>query len=126
MRFDRDPALPFQIHRIKELILPLALLDRARALKQPVRQSRLAVIDVRDDAKIARQLNAHGNGHYEGAIVAGQSSADLHTYALRFVRKWSYRFANLPDGSTFTAAHNNFQVSYSGGDANDLTLTVVP
>jgi autotransporter-associated beta strand protein len=35
-------------------------------------------------------------------------------------------FANLPDGSTFTAGGNNFQVSYSGGDGNDLTLTVVP
>ena len=35
-------------------------------------------------------------------------------------------FANLPDGSTFTTGRNNFQVSYSGGDGNDLTLTVVP
>jgi autotransporter-associated beta strand protein len=35
-------------------------------------------------------------------------------------------FINLPDGSTFTAGRNNFQVSYSGGDGNDLTLTVVP
>jgi autotransporter-associated beta strand protein len=35
-------------------------------------------------------------------------------------------FVNLPDGSTFTAGRNNFQVSYSGGDGNDLTLTVVP
>jgi autotransporter-associated beta strand protein len=35
-------------------------------------------------------------------------------------------FANLPDGSTFTAGRNMFQVSYSGGDGNDLTLTVVP
>ena len=35
-------------------------------------------------------------------------------------------FANLPDGSTFTAGRNNYQVSYSGGDGNDLTLTVVP
>ena len=35
-------------------------------------------------------------------------------------------FANLPDGSTFTAGRNNFQVSYEGGDGNDLTLTVVP
>ena len=35
-------------------------------------------------------------------------------------------FANLPDGSTFTAGRNSFQVSYSGGDGNDLTLTVVP
>jgi autotransporter-associated beta strand protein len=35
-------------------------------------------------------------------------------------------FANLPDGSTFTVGGNNFQVSYSGGDGNDLALTVVP
>ena len=35
-------------------------------------------------------------------------------------------FANLSDGSTFTVGPNTFQVSYSGGDGNDLTLTVVP
>ncbi|MBA3833571.1 MAG: autotransporter-associated beta strand repeat-containing protein [Chthoniobacterales bacterium] len=35
-------------------------------------------------------------------------------------------FANLPDGSTFTAGRNSFQVSYKSGDGNDLTLTVVP
>jgi autotransporter-associated beta strand protein len=38
----------------------------------------------------------------------------------------SGEFANLPDGSTFTIGPNTFQVSYSGGDGNDLTLTVVP
>ena len=35
-------------------------------------------------------------------------------------------FANLPDGSIFTVSRNNYQVSYAGGDGNDLTLTVVP
>ena len=35
-------------------------------------------------------------------------------------------FANLVDGSILTAGQNNFLVSYSGGDGNDLTLTVVP
>jgi autotransporter-associated beta strand protein len=35
-------------------------------------------------------------------------------------------FANLPDGSTFTVGPNTFQVSYEGGDGNDLTLTVIP
>ena len=34
-------------------------------------------------------------------------------------------FANLPDGSTFTVGSNTFEVSYEGGDGNDLTLTVV-
>ena len=35
-------------------------------------------------------------------------------------------FVNLPDGSTLTVGRNSYQVSYSGGDGNDLTLTVVP
>ena len=35
-------------------------------------------------------------------------------------------FANLPDGSIIIVGQNNFQVSYTGGDGNDLTLTVVP
>jgi len=35
-------------------------------------------------------------------------------------------FANLADGSIVTIGVNNFQVGYSGGDGNDLTLTVVP
>ena len=35
-------------------------------------------------------------------------------------------FANLADGSVFTVGNNTFQVSYEGGDGNDLTLTVVP
>jgi autotransporter-associated beta strand protein len=35
-------------------------------------------------------------------------------------------FANLADGSTLTVGVNKLQVSYSGGDGNDLTLTVVP
>jgi autotransporter-associated beta strand protein len=34
-------------------------------------------------------------------------------------------FANLADGSTVTVGANKFQVNYSGGDGNDLALTVV-
>jgi hypothetical protein len=34
-------------------------------------------------------------------------------------------FANLADGASVTVGPNNFQVSYEGGDGNDLTLTVV-
>jgi len=47
--------------------------DRAGALEQPVRQRRFAVIDVRDDAEVARKLNSHGSGHYAGAAAHGQS-----------------------------------------------------
>jgi autotransporter-associated beta strand protein len=35
-------------------------------------------------------------------------------------------FSNLADGATITAGNNTFQANYSGGDGNDLTLTVVP
>ena len=35
-------------------------------------------------------------------------------------------FSNLPDGAIVTVNGNTLQASYSGGDGNDLTLTVVP
>jgi autotransporter-associated beta strand protein len=35
-------------------------------------------------------------------------------------------FSNLADGGIVTINGNNLQASYSGGDGNDLTLTVVP
>ncbi len=35
-------------------------------------------------------------------------------------------FSNLPDGAIVSLNGNNLQASYSGGDGNDLTLTVVP
>ncbi len=35
-------------------------------------------------------------------------------------------FSNLPEGAIANVDGNNLQASYSGGDGNDLTLTVVP
>jgi len=35
-------------------------------------------------------------------------------------------FTNLPDGAMFMQGRNTYQVSYEGGDGNDLTLTVLP
>ena len=35
------------------------------------------------------------------------------------------RFGNLADGSTLTVGSNSYLVSYTGGDGNDLTLTVL-
>ena len=34
-------------------------------------------------------------------------------------------FANLPDDSAIIAGRNTLEVTYEGGDGNDLTLTVV-
>src|SRR5437870_13828833 len=59
MRLDRDSALAFEIHGIEKLVLLFALLNRARPLEQSVRQSGFAVINVRDDAEVARELDCH-------------------------------------------------------------------
>jgi hypothetical protein len=69
MRLDCDPPLSFKVHRVKKLVLPFAILDRAGPLQQPVGQRRFAVIDVRDDAKIARQLNGHGSATIESGCA---------------------------------------------------------
>jgi hypothetical protein len=53
MGLDRDSSFPLQIHRIKQLVLLIPLLDSSRPFQQTVRQGRLSVIDVRDDAEIA-------------------------------------------------------------------------
>ena len=68
MRFDCDPPLPFKVHRIKKLVLSLAVLDRTCAFQQPVGQRRFPVIDVRDDAKIPRQLNSHGSATIQALL----------------------------------------------------------
>ena len=72
MRFDRDPAFAFQIHGIEDLILLIALMDRACAIEQTIGKRRLPVIDVRDDAEIARKLDGHEGLHYAGVLWAGQ------------------------------------------------------
>jgi len=59
MGFDCNPPLALQIHRVEQLVLLLALVDRARGLEQSIGQCRLAVIDMSDDAKIAGELNGH-------------------------------------------------------------------
>jgi hypothetical protein len=69
MRLDRDPALAFQIHRIEQLVLLLALMYRAGRLEQTIAQGRLAVIDVRDDAEIARVRDRHGGAEVSRATL---------------------------------------------------------
>src|SRR5436190_23884812 len=82
MRFDRDPALALQIHRIKKLILLVALVDRPRGLEQSIRQSGFAVIDVRDDAEIARQFDCH-----ESRTMLG-GGCSVNRTPLSFRPKW--------------------------------------
>ncbi len=63
-RLDRDSALALEVHRIEELILGLAHRERAGALEDSIGQRGLAVIDMRDDRKIA---NRGGFGHFNSS-----------------------------------------------------------
>jgi hypothetical protein len=55
--------------------------------------------------------------------VKGQLTTGL---TLTLLSNTSGTFSNLPDGGIVTIKGNHFQATYSGGDGNDLTLTVVP
>ena len=58
MRFNGNPPFPFKIHVIQHLVM-----DNFRqgpgALEHPIRQGRLAVVDVCDDAKISDFICLH-------------------------------------------------------------------
>jgi len=62
-------------------------------------------------------------GHITGALNQGTALTQISNTSADPI---SGTFSNLPDGSIVTINDNNFQVSYEGGDGNDLTLTVVP
>ena len=53
VRLDRDAALAFEIHRVEELLLRFTFLNRPGEFEQTIRQRRLAVVNVGDDAEIA-------------------------------------------------------------------------
>ena len=63
------------------------------------------------------------SGHTSTALRQGRV---LTLISNTSVNPISGTFGNLPDGGIVTVNGNNLQASYSGGDGNDLTLTVVP
>ena len=54
VHLDRDPALALEVHRIEQLVLLLSLGNGARHFEQAIGQCGLTVVDVGDDAKVAR------------------------------------------------------------------------
>jgi autotransporter-associated beta strand protein len=64
-----------------------------------------------------------GSDTASGTLAAGTTFTVIDNTAATPI---AGAFANLPDGGTITIGNNTFQASYSGGDGNDLTLTVVP
>ncbi len=72
MGLDRDAALALKIHGVEHLLLGLALLDRSCDLQKAIGKSRLTVVDVGDDAKVARVFYSHEKagsiGHSERRV----------------------------------------------------------
>ncbi len=56
---DGDAALALQVHGVEHLGLHLARSQRSGQLQQAVRQRGFAVVDVRDDGKIAEESGVH-------------------------------------------------------------------
>ena len=81
-RLDRDPLLALEVHRVEHLRRHLALVDRVRRLEQPVRERRLPVVDVRDDAEVADALRgdhpAESSGAPPGSPLRAGGSASGH------------------------------------------------
>jgi fibronectin-binding autotransporter adhesin len=82
----------------------------------------------RTDQVIANGVTISGamislKGKTQGTLTPGTALTVINdTSAIPI----SGTFSNLADGSIVTINGNNLQASYSGGDGNDLTLTVVP
>src|SRR5262245_27651982 len=100
VRLDRDPALAFEIHRIEELILFLAVVNRAGALEQAIRQSCFAMIDVRDNAEVAGQLDRHEAEHYAGVPKDGQLNRARRENAMPDPSELCFRAEQGPPPST--------------------------
>src|SRR5688572_5376921 len=75
MRLDRNSSFALEIHRVQELVLRFAFLNRTRDLEQTIGKGRFSVVDVGDDTKIARVARhsvAEGAGDYAGSTIPGQ------------------------------------------------------
>src|SRR5205085_2704131 len=84
---DRDAALALELHLVEELVLLLAIGDRAAPLEQSVREGRLAVIDVGDDREVADVLRVGGHRGARsiyGGCEARTSSSPIGVICPRF------------------------------------------
>jgi autotransporter-associated beta strand protein len=70
------------------------------------------------DSSATFVLHAKGNG----TLAPGTVITPINNTAATPIAS---NFNGLPEGSTIVAGNNTYEVSYQGGDGNDLTLTVL-
>jgi autotransporter-associated beta strand protein len=86
-------------------------------------------LKARKNKGVSDKVVAKGVTINNGAMItlSSQVKGQLTTgLTLTLLSNTSGTFSNLPDGGIVTIKGNHFQATYSGGDGNDLTLTVVP
>ncbi len=82
----------------------------------------------RTDLVVANGVTLNGatidlSGQIQGSLRPGLTLTVLSNASASPING---TFSNLPNGGIVNVNGNNFQASYTGGDGNDLTLTVVP
>jgi autotransporter-associated beta strand protein len=79
------------------------------------------------DQVVANGVTTNGtfamSDHGSGTLAAGTTFKVINNTAATPI---GGTFTNLAQGSTVIIGNNTFQANYEGGDANDLTLTVIP
>jgi autotransporter-associated beta strand protein len=81
------------------------------------------------DQVVANRIRIESGAQFEFEVIGnqkldlGQVFTPINNVSTNRIRG---TFTNLPHGSIVAINGNNLQVSYEGGDGNDLTLTVVP
>jgi autotransporter-associated beta strand protein len=110
--------------------LAILSLQRTLTFKADATYSyKLSTNNARADQVIANRVSIQSGAQFSFQAVANKRLANGTVFTAisnTSANPISGTFANLPDGSTFTVGRNSYQASYSGGDGNDLTLTVVP
>ena len=85
--------------------------------------------NARADQVIAKEVTIESGAQFDFQAVANKKLTNGTVFTAinnTSANPISGTFADLADNSTFTSGRNNYQVSYEGGDGNDLALIVVP
>jgi len=72
---------------------------------------------------IAHGARVNLKGQVKGALPIGATFLVINNTAATAI---DGAFSNLPNGAVLTLGGDHLKASYSGGDGNDLTLTVIP
>ncbi len=81
LRLDRDAPLAFEVHRVEVLRPHVPCVDGAGDLQDPVRQRRLAMVDVRNDREIADEGEVHGPANVTGHRPPADGAAQAYVAA---------------------------------------------